>query len=134
MPRPTCSTMSGSASASAGIGMPMRRTAARPLTASATSQPTRSAGARLGAAAMIAAKSSDAVAAAAHEVAAPNTANASQRQQHVREHGSGPSVGERDEERRRDRPREARDGSQGTALGQAGRGEPGADRRGRGSR
>ena len=88
MPRRTCSTMSGRASTRAGIGRPTRRTAARPLTASATIQPTMRAGARLGAAAMTAAKSSEAVAAAAHDVAAPNTANAEPAEQHVREHGT----------------------------------------------
>ena len=130
VPRPTCSTMRGSASTRAGIGSPASRTAARPLTASATIQPTTSAGARLGAAAMTAANSSDAVAAAAQDVAAPNTANTSQPSRTCAMTAPGrPSAsavrngGAATHSEGRDRP-------QRTALGEPGGGEPGPDRRG----
>ena len=69
---------SGNARARAGIGSIASRPHARPLTAIAITQATISAGARLGAAAITAANNSEAVAAAAHDVAAPNAANASQ--------------------------------------------------------
>ena len=87
--------------------MPTSRTAARPLTASATIQPTTSAGARLGAAAMTAANSSDAVAAAAQDVAAPKTANTSQPSSDVGDDRTRAALGERREERRREHPQRA---------------------------
>ena len=91
--------------------------------------PTTSAGARLGAAAMTAANSRDAVAAAAHDVAAPNTAKASQPSSTWARTAPGRPSASAARNGGASAHSERGDGAERAALGEARGGEPRAERR-----